>query len=364
MGVEMDGARIGERLLAVIDEGRKVATYKLALISALMDAAAEHVDSTGRAPDVLTTRQVAEHVVRLYLPQVRVFVTLDGRERELRQITAKGSAVLGPILALHVAAQNRRCRTFHEIRTHLPDELDNCLDKVEVGFARYPLLRLQTVGRRTDPFLYDVDWDESVTQSRLRRPDGNLIRFQPGAADELLRLAPLVRPLVELHWTRMVAELSGIATEEAKLREHLFGASRVAFPAALRSGLADLHQGRCFYCGRALGRRIEVDHFIPWSRWPNDAIENLVPADVCNNHKRDFLPARRHVEHWAERLDRRGSDLASLASSTSWAAEPDRTLALARSTYAHLPERTPLWLLGSEFADDDPRSLAMLLSSA
>lgn len=60
-----------ERLLQVIDEGRRTATYKLALLLALMDACAAQADDQGRAPSRLHTRTVAEHVLRIYLPQVR-----------------------------------------------------------------------------------------------------------------------------------------------------------------------------------------------------------------------------------------------------------------------------------------------------
>jgi 5-methylcytosine-specific restriction endonuclease McrA len=47
---------------------------------------------------------------------------------------------------------------------------------------------------------------------------------------------------------------------------------------------------------RSTGLRPHVDHFIPWSRYPNDAIENLVVAhERCNGRKSDFLAASDHV---------------------------------------------------------------------
>jgi hypothetical protein len=64
------------------------------------------------------------------------------------------------------------------------------------------------------------------------------------AGDELLRLGPLVRPLVELHWTRMVAELNKVATVELDLHRHLFGSDRVIPPKPLRDGIAALQDGR------------------------------------------------------------------------------------------------------------------------
>ena len=45
-----------ERLLEVIDSGRRTATYKLALLIALLDLRARHSDAGGRAPRLLYTR--------------------------------------------------------------------------------------------------------------------------------------------------------------------------------------------------------------------------------------------------------------------------------------------------------------------
>jgi hypothetical protein len=44
-----------ERLLEVIDSGRHTATYKLALLMALLDLCARHSDADGRAPGRLYT---------------------------------------------------------------------------------------------------------------------------------------------------------------------------------------------------------------------------------------------------------------------------------------------------------------------
>jgi hypothetical protein len=59
-----------ERLLAVIDSGRRTATYKLALLIALPDLCARLSDADGRAPRLLYTRDIAEQVAVLYWPQV------------------------------------------------------------------------------------------------------------------------------------------------------------------------------------------------------------------------------------------------------------------------------------------------------
>ena len=56
-----------ERLLRVIDEGRRTATYKLALLAALIDAVA-----LTSGASTLPTRLIADRVLALYYPQTRV----------------------------------------------------------------------------------------------------------------------------------------------------------------------------------------------------------------------------------------------------------------------------------------------------
>jgi hypothetical protein len=52
----------GERLLAVIDEGRRISTYKLALILAIMDVCAQYPGADGAAPAELDTIGVSRRV--------------------------------------------------------------------------------------------------------------------------------------------------------------------------------------------------------------------------------------------------------------------------------------------------------------
>ena len=154
-------------------------------------------------------------------------------------------------------------------------------------------------------------------------PRGPAVRLLPGAGDELIRLGPLVRPLVELHWTRMIEEINGVATAELGLHRHLFGSDRVLPLRALRDGIAALQHGRCFYCHRNLGATPEADHFIPRIRCGIDAIENLVLAGQrCNNDKRGLLPAPTHVTAWARRNQHHGTALADLATACRWEHRP------------------------------------------
>jgi hypothetical protein len=64
-----DDALLIERLLRVVDDGRRTATYKLALLMALIDAAAVSDGSSE-----IGTRVIAEGVLAIYYPQTRLYV--------------------------------------------------------------------------------------------------------------------------------------------------------------------------------------------------------------------------------------------------------------------------------------------------
>ena len=324
-----------ERLLRVVDEGRRTATYKLALLLGLVDAVALAPGHTD-----IPTRDIAERVLELYYPQVRIYVANDGIARELRQISVKRSAPLQAVLRLRLHGDAARCRNLQEVRSRLGEEFERALDDIEDTFVRYPIPLLQVVGQRVMPFLSEVDWPEGTSVRTLRRRAADRVRLLDGVADRLVVLGPLLRPLIELHWTRDVARWTRVATEEDRLRAHLFGADRVGFPGTLRDGLREVQDGRCFYCQAPLTCAAQVDHFLAWSRWPNDAVENLVLADRCNGDKSDHLTVEEHLWRWTDHLRRHGDALVDVAARSRWPSDPRRSTALVRSTYLHVAAGT------------------------
>jgi hypothetical protein len=174
-----------------------------------------------------------------------------------------------------------------------------------------------------------------------------------GVADNLVRLSGLLRPLIQRAWAGMVAGMNRDATDEARLQEFLFGAQRISLE-PVRQDLRDLQNNRCFYCERRIDGQVEVDHFIPWARHPDNGIENLVVADQrCNGNKRDFLAASEHVDGWTQRFAAPGSStreqLAEIARRAGFDRHPERTLNVARTIYSRLPNDVRLWLRAREF---------------
>ena len=81
----------------------------------------------------------------------------------------------------------------------------------------------------------------------------------------------------------------------------LFGQERASLD-VYRQILMDVQHGVCLYCQKKLPKQTEVDHFIPWSRYPADLGHNFVLAHkTCNNAKSDYLAAEKHLSAWPER---------------------------------------------------------------
>lgn len=353
-----------EKLLTLLDEGRFTATYKYALLLALMDTCLEHASASGGAPESVTTRDLAGKVLELYWPQALPFPGRAGAI-VLRQNTGREARILQRIRAFREA---HAVATVTEARFADPNGFEALLDDIEWTLALMPIPKLQRLGDAHVPFVYRIGWDDDVRQRDFRSPGfDRRLHLQPGAGDHLIRLAGLLRPLIQRQWASMVANLNRDAVESADLDQFLFGAERLAL-ARVRVALREIQHDRCFYCGTIFRSTVHVDHFIPWARYPDNGIENLVAAHpACNEAKRAHLAAAEHVSRWRERFvpgTMLARELESVATSARWDRHPDRTLAVARAIYLRLPSDAKLWRLGRDFVDADRSTLLAALGVA
>jgi 5-methylcytosine-specific restriction endonuclease McrA len=239
---------------------------------------------------------------------------------------------------------------------------------VEWKLIEMPLPRLQQIGDGddVDEFVYRIAWSRAITVARVRAGDfDNTIRFIGDAGEHLRTLSGVLRPLIQRQWSAMVARINRQVSEEARLDEYLFGLSRIDL-SPVRLPLAAQQENKCFYCDRQIAGIPEVDHFIPWARHPDNGIHNLVAADRrCNNTKRSFLAANRHLGKWMMRFNNSGlrTQLSELADANNWEAHPARTLSVARSIYLQLPVDTRLWLGPGQFVPAAPARLRRALAA-
>lgn len=347
---------IAERILQILDEGSFVATYKQAVLVAILDLCFEAANDKGDPPESLTTRQIAEKVIELYWPHTRHWegetVLVQNPSGRLEDIQ-RGGGIISRVHAFRVRAQAASDESTSLTRAKLlsQEEWRKLRDEVEWTLIEMPLPKLQRIGGQDTSWLYSIDWDD-----RDRRPTRsevtayqrgahssfqNLVRLQPDVGEALRQLHGMLRPFILHHWAMKVANLNDLPL--AKLHAFLFEGDRVSLE-PVRAPLSDLQEGRCFYCLGRLQRDACVDHFVPWSRHPDDGLHNLVVADSkCNGDKRDFLASASLVERWRERNVSGEPLLEELARSARWDPGHPRILRVARTIYSELPEGARLW---------------------
>ena len=238
-----------------------------------------------------------------------------------------------------------------------------------------PLPRLQTIKRKPSRVLYDISWKIDVKKSELGSyPESaensnfdNTIRLLEGVGQQLAELHGILRPLIYSHWADCVARFNRL--ERDNLVRFLFGDTRLA-TVRLRTHLWKFQNGKCFYCNRSIetAESAEIDHFIPWSYYPDDNLANLVAAHKdCNSFKSNHLASEHHLEKWLYRLDEpkiEDSRLRSIASETQWDISPRRSLNIASWPYRQLPYNSLVWEKGGNMKVADPDLIAKLFDDA
>ena len=373
MSDERGAIAFAEKVLELLEEGRRTATYKYAVLLALMDLCLERTQTSGTPPDLVTTPELAEKIVEIYWPHTVPFGESAPEARVLRQNTS-GQAEIVSAITWFRARHAPEAATSWQGRLAAPKPYEGLVRSVEWKLIEMPLPRLQRMGAASEDFVYEIGWNERITKRMVDRyVEGdtgafdNRVNLKPGVGEYLLQLNGLLRPLIHRRWCAMVAVLNKL--EDSRLEAFLFGAERVP-TVKVRVGLWEIQGKRCFYCA---GRLVDpgkgqVDHFIPWARYPDNGIENLVVADVaCNGDKGSSLAAGEHVTRWAAQLSSAGgvaSQLAELAARTGWDRHAERTVSVARGIYLSLPQSAKLWLRRKEFVAVDQEALRRALVGA
>ncbi len=367
--VSDDALRFAEKLVALLDSGRFTATYKFATLAALIDVCVESVGPDGRPPERVAARAVGRRVLELFWSQAVPYTAGPGGYRYLRHSTQAGDLV-AKLAAFREAHGLGPGAPVDQARQRFGPELAALEELVYVTVVRMPLPKLQRfatgAGSAEDRFLYDYSWPDEVAESRVRGPGfDDTLYLRPGAGEWLVRLAGVLRPIVQQRWATFVAERSADVVDVAYLDEFLFGSSRASL-ARVRSPLLEAQEGTCFYCGtpaRAPG--VEVDHFIPWARHPDSGLHNLVAAHrACNNAKRDSLAGTEHLARWLARFGPGVTGwglLSEISQELRWPANPARGTGTARAAYLWLPGGTLLWDGIGRYAPADPSRIRALL---
>lgn len=344
MGDRPDLIEVVERVLEILARGSFTTTYKHAVLLGLIELCA-----SGQVAGSVTTPQLARAVTEIYWPMARNWPDRGVPLRQGSQGAAErgGSRIIGLVL-------DYQRKTGHSSFARADAEngraFASLLREVEWTLVEMPLPKLQRVQGQDRKWLYEIGWTDSRLPSKRDLGTGrfdNRLLLLPGVDETLRRLAGVLRPLIQEEWVRQVARFDKNGAPD--VHEFLFGSSRATLE-PVREPLIQLQRGACFYCdGRLRRGSVEIDHFVPWARYPCNDLANLVAAHpACNGAKSDHLAATRHVEKWGERLEQ-NEVLAELASDSSWMFDDGRALGVARVQYEQFPADAGLWLRGREF---------------
>ena len=279
------------KIQRLLGEGRFVASYKFALLQALADLSVEKGHDSGE-PLKLTTSDIAVKFIQYYWRQTLPLAapTVD-EALILRQNTGQQAAVVNKVLRLSEAVGGSLAKAMAS-----PDLWNPLVSDVAEVVRVMPLWKLQTIGQELDDFLYP------------NTEKGSEIELRPGVAYCLRQFHGLIQDLIQGGWVRFIRSIStnqNLLGETIDLREFLFGSERENL-SVYREFLKEIQSGDCFYCADRIPGAGEVDHFIPWVKYPVDLGHNFVLAHPkCNNAKRDYLAAENHLDRWFQRNDQR-----------------------------------------------------------
>lgn len=283
----------------LLEEGSFVATYKHALLLSIADICVEKGDDSGTTLPI-STDELAEKFIYYYWRQAIPYhpTSQEQAGAVLKQNTGKQAAVIDAISKVRAEYGSSLVQLRRNSR-----EWQKLKNRVAETIRVMPLWKLQTVGRQKLEFLYASD-----------RGEAHEIELKAGVCFCFRLFYGLIHELVRGAWLRFVRsinenkQLLGSATD---LSVFMFGSSRATLE-VYRPVLLEYQDGRCFYCLKALRDRSEVDHFIPWSRYPVDFGHNFVLShNNCNTQKGDHLAAYDHLKKWHDRNILYGDKLAA-----------------------------------------------------
>lgn len=127
------------------------------------------------------------------------------------------------------------------------------------------------------------------------------------------RYACWVEPVLVSEWVKTMASYSGNAAYSTPEKQfHLYQALNWLEPkrttTEVRNRFEQLKQqtpeiAKCVWSAKSLTQKYDIDHSMPFSRWPNNDLWNLLPTDCdVNNQKSDRLPTEKILKQSKERI--------------------------------------------------------------
>lgn len=194
------------------------------------------------------------------------------------------------VVITNLAALQNKQTNINLAKINHPNDWAKLRKAIAQTIHKNPAKFLQTPENVERTFLYHYEETNKIGMTLNR-----------GIAYCLAHFSSIIFKLCQQYWTEFVRNNrrnQHLFNQDSDLQAFLFTQSRQNL-ASLVPMLIDIQDCNCFYCDKPLKKDMEVDHFIPWSKYPNDTAHNFVLADRhCNNAKRDYLADIPFYERW------------------------------------------------------------------
>jgi 5-methylcytosine-specific restriction endonuclease McrA len=263
------------------------ATYKYALLITLTDLAIEHGEDDGEEL-FLDKKWIGERFAELYWTQIQPFPSgVTGSVSGVLFHSDKNDHIK---IVKDLLELSKEAKTNDFLAAQNNAHWSSTLSDIAKTVWTYPIFHLQD---DSNQFLYEYP--------TLR----NGMVLKPGVAYCLRKFSEYIIQYARNGWidhikkTKRNQPILGIDND---LESFLFGSTRKKLT-SLRDYLLNHQSGRCFYCNNAASSESDIDHFIPWKKYPRNLAQNLVLAcPKCNRSKSDMLAAKIYLDKWLDKV--------------------------------------------------------------
>ncbi|WP_201532847.1 HNH endonuclease [Psychrobacter ciconiae] len=287
----------------LLESGSYTSTYKFALLMSLVNVAIES-EAYGNSTLFISYEALAEQFIKLYWDQALPYIHDQDANSDSLGILYQNLGSQAIVITSISALQSKQANINKAKMNHAND-----WTKMRKTIA-------QTIHKNPAKFLQSPENVERTFLYHYDEKNKNGITLNCGIAYCLAHFSNIIFKLCQQYWTEFVRNNKRnqhLFNQNTDLQGFLFKQSRQNL-ASLVPMLIDIQDCKCFYCAKPLKKDMEVDHFIPWSKYPNDTAHNFVLADRgCNNAKRDYLADIPFYERWQFRNQTYHQDITSFA---------------------------------------------------
>lgn len=273
-----------KKIQTLFDDSSFSATYKYALLITLTNLAIEMGSDDGKELSI-DSKLIAKRFSEIYWPQIREYSAgvRGTKSGILRQNKGGQAEIITTLLQIQEKTGQDDFATITEQKIW-----NQKLGKIIRTIWENPVFYLQN---QRDEFIYQYS------------PNREFLTLKANAVFSLRQFSDYIIQYAKQGWidhikqNRLNQEIIGPKDD---LEAFLFGSNRSALT-SITPILLDYQNGKCFYCNKSVIKNSDVDHFIPWKKYPRDLAENFVlSCPACNRSKSDMLAATSYRDQWIE----------------------------------------------------------------